>query len=78
MQVSDRESADDLLTPAEVAEILRVTVDTLAKWRCQGFGPEFRKHGRPVFYRRGDVVTWSASRTASSTAQTSGYRPGGG
>ena len=45
----------DLLTPQEVADIFRVEVGTLAKWRWQKIGPEFIKIGRMVRYRRDSV-----------------------
>jgi hypothetical protein len=45
----------DLLTPQEVADIFRVEVGTLAKWRWQKIGPEFIKIGRMVRYRRESV-----------------------
>lgn len=42
----------ELLIPQEVADIFRVEVDTLAKWRWKGIGPDFIKIGRMVRYRR--------------------------
>ena len=47
--------ASDLLTPQEVADIFRVEVGTLAKWRGEKIGPEFIKIGRMVRYRRDSV-----------------------
>lgn len=42
--------ADTLYTPNEAADGLGFTVQTLAKWRCLGGGPEYLKmHGR-IFY----------------------------
>ena len=52
MSVGD---ASDLLTPQEVADIFRVEVGTLAKWRWQKIGPEFIKIGRMVRYKRASV-----------------------
>lgn len=53
------ESPDDLLTPQEVADILRVAVTTLEQWRGQRKGPVYKKLGTgsrsPVRYRRGDI-----------------------
>lgn len=34
-----------LWNPAKVAEILGVSVKTLASWRCQGKGPKYVKYG---------------------------------
>lgn len=38
--------AEELLTLSEVAEILKVPVNTLRWWRQLGTGPEFFKIGR--------------------------------
>lgn len=47
---------DDVLTPQEVAEWLKVDETTLARWRAQGAGPRFFKYGdadqSPVRYTR--------------------------
>lgn len=40
-----------LLTPEELAEILRVEPCTLAGWRCRRIGPEYVKIGRLILYR---------------------------
>ncbi|MCL1112542.1 helix-turn-helix domain-containing protein [Shewanella basaltis] len=45
-----------LLTPAEVARYLGVTIGTLSVWRCTGRYPlNFIKVGRRVMYRQSDV-----------------------
>ena len=41
----------DYLTPDMVEERFHIKKGTLANWRCQGRGPEYRKHGRKVLYR---------------------------
>jgi hypothetical protein len=46
---------EDLLTLAEVAEILRVPVNTMRWWRQRGVGPEFFKIGRHLVTTVGDV-----------------------
>jgi hypothetical protein len=48
-------AANDLLTPQEVADIFRVEVQTLAKWRWQKIGPDYIKIGRMVRYHRASV-----------------------
>lgn len=48
-------SDSPLLTPQEVADIFRVEVGTLAKWRWQKIGPEYIKIGRMVRYRRDSI-----------------------
>jgi excisionase family DNA binding protein len=47
--------AGTLLTPAEVAERLRVSTRTLEFWRHQGRGPAYVKIGKRVRYRPDDV-----------------------
>jgi excisionase family DNA binding protein len=52
----------ELLTPEEVAEILKVHPGTLENWRVRGEGPPFVKLGNKrrsaVRYRRQDVENW--------------------
>ena len=46
----------NLLTPAQAAEILGVTIGTLAVWRCTARYPlTFVKIGRRVKYRLADI-----------------------
>lgn len=53
-----------LLTPKEAAALLRVTVSTLAVWRCQGrYSLPFVKVGRSVAYRLEDLEAFIAART---------------
>lgn len=40
------------LTPSEAAEILKLSIGTLANWRSLGTGPEFAKQGRIIRYTR--------------------------
>ena len=47
-----------LLTDEEVAELVGVTIQTLAIWRSNGEGPAYVKLGRQVFYRRADILAW--------------------
>ena len=44
-----------LLTPTETAELLCSTVQTLNSWRHIGRGPKYRKVGRFVRYRVGEL-----------------------
>lgn len=51
-----------LLTPQQTAEILGVTVATLATWRCTKRYPlPYVKTGRLVRYREADVLAYIAS-----------------
>ena len=36
---------------------------TAARWRAQGIGPPWRKHGRAVLYALEDLEAWSRRRT---------------
>lgn len=55
---------DELLTNHEVAEVLKVSVNTVDWWRCQGKGPRYIKLGKglrsPVRYRRTDLEAYLA------------------
>lgn len=59
-------TTDELLTPAEVAEILRVSEDTLEAWRGKRTGPAWIKLGdarrSPVRYPRGDLNAYLNER----------------
>jgi len=46
---------EELLTLSEVAEILKVPINTLRWWRQIGTGPEFFKIGRHLVTTVGDV-----------------------
>lgn len=48
----------DLMRPAEVAEMTGIPSGTLAYWRHVGSGPRWAKLGRRVCYRRADVEKW--------------------
>jgi hypothetical protein len=45
-----------LLTPAELAILLRTTTNSLAQDRYLGRGVLFVRHGRKVLYARSDVL----------------------
>lgn len=49
---------EDFLTLPEVAEILRVPVNTLRWWRQRGDGPPFFKIGRHLVVTIGDLRAW--------------------
>lgn len=55
--------ADDLLTVAEVAELLRTSDRTLRRWREEGIGPAFIRIGqRYIRYRKSAVEAWLAAQ----------------
>lgn len=53
---------DELLTPAETAPIVKLSVSTLKGMRWRGTGPSYIKlspgRGGRIRYRRGDVFSW--------------------
>ena len=57
-----------LLTPAEAAIILRVSVSWLAKARMRGDGPPYIKMGRSIRYSQGALLQWMKSRQRMSTS----------
>ncbi|GAA5191341.1 helix-turn-helix domain-containing protein [Ferrimonas gelatinilytica] len=58
-----------LLNPTKVAELLGVTIGTLAVWRCTGRYPlPFVKVGRRVMYRLTDVEAFIEGRIFEQTA----------
>lgn len=59
---------DQLLTTAEAAKWLSVTVSYLEKMRVIGGGPEFVKLGRSVRYEPTALATWVDSARRRSTS----------
>jgi excisionase family DNA binding protein len=56
-----------LLTRAEAAELLGVTVGTLAVWHCTGrYKIPVVKVGRSCRYRLADLEAWIESRTVGA------------
>lgn len=51
-----------LMTAAEVAEYLRIPLNTLYKWRYEGAGPRAARVGKHLRYRREDVEVWLDAR----------------
>lgn len=62
------DTAAELISTAELAKRLNLTMQTLAQWRLRGFGPPFVKAGSRVMYDAADVAEWIASRKRASTA----------
>ena len=50
---------DEYLTEADVAELLKVSVGTLRRWRREGTGPPSLRLGRGVRYLRAEVDRWA-------------------
>lgn len=49
---------DDWMARAELADVLGVTSDTLARWETRRIGPPCVRIGRKVLYRREAVQKW--------------------
>jgi hypothetical protein len=58
------------LTAAELSERFRgkISVRTLANWRCLGIGPRYTKIGGRCLYPIDEVIAWERARTVDSTA----------
>lgn len=53
---------DALLTPPEVANLVRRPVATVRYWRATGTGPKCARVGGRVLYRLADVERWVAEQ----------------
>lgn len=53
---------NDLLTSAQVAELLQVSLRTVERMRATGTGPPWLKIGKSVRYRRKAVLKWLAEQ----------------
>ncbi|MEJ0024943.1 MAG: helix-turn-helix domain-containing protein [Rhizomicrobium sp.] len=58
------------LTTQQAGAYVGLSGRTLEKMRCNGGGPEYRKHGRYVRYHIDALDAWSASHSQQSTAET--------
>lgn len=56
-----------LLTPAELAQLMRTTTNSLAQERYLGRGVPFIKNGRRVLYARADVRAYLDANTCQRT-----------
>jgi hypothetical protein len=59
--------SDALLTEAQAADLLNLSIRTLQAWRTRAAGPAFVRAGRAIRYRRGDLRSWIDANTVSST-----------
>jgi predicted site-specific integrase-resolvase len=50
--------AEELRTPLELAERLKIQPRTLQEWRSIGKGPSFLRVGRVIRYRESDIEKW--------------------
>lgn len=67
MRTDDQDrQGDELLSIYEVAEILKVPVSTLRKWRTAGNGPEGFRLGKHVRFRRSSVERFISAIEAAA------------
>lgn len=60
---------DQVLTSAEAAKELKVSISFLAKARMNGTGPAFIRCGRAVRYTQTALEVYKAAQTRTSTSQ---------
>jgi hypothetical protein len=60
---------EQLLTPKETAQFLRVSESWLAKARMRGDGPQFVKYRRSIHYPKGKLLQWIRSHLRQSTSE---------
>ena len=58
---------ESLVTEGEAANLLRVSLTSVRRWRREGRGPVYRKLGRSVRYRRDDLADFVASARCMET-----------
>ncbi|MEU8297642.1 helix-turn-helix domain-containing protein [Micromonospora sp. NPDC048909] len=63
---------DEYLTTVEVAEIMRMSPETVRYWRHIGTGPASFRVGRRVLYARSDVQKFIDDARAAATAASAG------
>jgi hypothetical protein len=66
---------DGLLTEAQAADYLKLSIRTLQAWRIRSVGPAFVRVGRAIRYRRYDLLVWIKQQTVQS-AQSMAARNG--
>jgi predicted DNA-binding transcriptional regulator AlpA len=56
------------VTPIQLSAILGVKYSTLAKWRKDGNGPRFVKHGSRILYSSRELEAWLRARLGEQAA----------
>lgn len=67
MSIDSQNSIERLLSPAEAAKLLNVSISWLAKARMSGEGPEFVKIGRSVRYSEPGIRKFTRLQTRVKT-----------
>lgn len=68
MDQPDNAAPERLLLAPEAAKHLRLSERTLAKHRCYGTGPVYRKNGGRIVYTLADLEAWSRRGERRSTS----------
>ncbi|AYV48608.1 transcriptional regulator [Caulobacter flavus] len=68
MSIPNDVAAERLLLAPEAAKHLRISTSTLAKYRCYGTGPVYRKNGGRIVYALADLEAWSRRGMRRSTS----------
>lgn len=68
MPQPDDAAPERLLLAPEAARHLRLSPGTLAKHRCYGTGPVYRKNGGRILYALSDLEAWSRRGARRSTS----------
>ena len=66
---AERRGENELFNVVEAAQYLRLKRSTLDRYRCEGRGPIYRKHGARVFYTRKSLDDWSTRHVFVSTSE---------
>lgn len=61
----------ELWTPAQLAKLAKVPIQTLANWRVEKRGPAYIKIGRLVRYPAATARIWLAGGQANDNSATS-------
>ncbi len=64
---SSSTDSDGLLTEAQAADYLKLSIRTLQSWRIKKVGPAFVRAGRAIRYRRYDLLVWIKLQTIESS-----------
>jgi predicted site-specific integrase-resolvase len=56
--MEQEQKAAILLTEAQVAERLQVSIQTMRRWRRESIGPPWHRAGRQIRYRPAEVDHW--------------------
>jgi excisionase family DNA binding protein len=65
-QATQGRDSGEIMTLAQVCDLLHVSPNTAYSWRSAGTGPPGFRVGNRVRYRRSDVDAWIAEQLARS------------